>query len=113
MKRLYSIILLTVLLSGCDLLGPQYTEEDLVINGVLMHYYFSDTLEGAEQALKDEGITLNPPLKNATWALNTELSSVVKSAMTRHNATYSGTTYGGYIFINRKSGNNYYITSYY
>jgi len=96
-----------------------YTEDDVYVAslGVMMHYYFSTTPEGMEQAAFDNGITsIQPPIKNTAWVLNSSLDNNVKEAMNSKGATYSGTVYveGGYtvIAINKKSGGSWYYTIY-
>ena len=98
---------------------PPYTEEDVYISslGVMMHYYFSSTPEGIEQAAFDNGISyINPPIKNAAWTLNPSLDINVKNAMDSRGASYSGTVYveNGitYIIVNRKANGSWYSAQY-
>jgi hypothetical protein len=115
-----------VLVVGCDDddpskngLSKSYTEGDVYVAGagVMLHYYFSNTLEGIEQAAFDYGITyLDPPLKNAPWILNPDLDINVKNAMASRGVSYSGTVYmenrTKYFSVNRKNDNSYFFTSY-
>jgi hypothetical protein len=99
---------------------PPYTEEDVYISslGVMMHYYFSSTPEGIEQAAFDNGISyINPPIKNAAWTLNPSLDTNVKNAMDSRKVSYSGTVYVEdgitYIIVNRKANDgSWYSTLY-
>jgi len=112
-----------MLVVGCNNdstgLNNSYTEGDVYIAelNVMMHYYFSKTPEGIEQAAFDNGITsINPPIKNATWVLNPSLASNVKDAMNSRGASYSGTVYveGGItkIVVNRKNDGSWYSAFY-
>jgi len=83
----------------------------------MMHYYFSKTPEGIEQAAFDNGITsINPPIKNAAWEPNPVLDDNVKKAMDSRGASYSATVYveygTTYILVNRKANNSWYIAIY-
>jgi len=96
-----------------------YTEGDVYVaaKGVLMHYYFSNTPEGIEQAAFDNGISyFDPPIKNAPWELNPDLDINVKDAMDSRKVSYSATLYiehgFKYIIVNRKHNGSYYITGY-
>ena len=98
---------------------PPYTEGDVYFSslGVMMHYYFSSTPEGIEQAAFDNGISyIDPPIKNAPWILNPSLDTDVKNAMDSRKASYSATVYveGGitYIIVNRKANGSWYSTQY-
>jgi hypothetical protein len=130
-KKIYCIGMLVIALTfgilivGCDdnssssNSSKSYTEGDVYVtgSGVLLHYYFSNTPEGMEQAAFDNGISyMNPPIKNAQWTLNPGLDNNVKNAMDSRKASYSGTVYmeNGitYIIINRKNNGSWYITFY-
>jgi len=86
-----------------------YTEGDVNVvgQGVILHYYFSNTPKGIEQAAFDNGISyLDPPLKNAPWELNPDLDISVKNAMDSRKVAYSATFYidkgTKYFIVNRK-----------
>ncbi|MDR1836269.1 MAG: hypothetical protein LBQ89_01280 [Treponema sp.] len=124
-KKFWLGMLVIVLVFGmtvfcCDDGGVDthsYTEGDVNVEGVLMHYYFSKTPEGIEKAAFDNGISsINPPIKNAMWTLNPSLDINVKNAMDSRGATYSGTVYieGGvtYIYVNRKNSGSWYSALY-
>ena len=114
-----------MLVVGCDdgssssSSSKPYTEGDVYVtgSGVMLHYYFSNTLEGIEQAIFDYGISyLNPPLKNAPWVINPDLDINVINAMDSRKVSYSVTLYieNGirYIIVNRKNNGSWYITGY-
>jgi len=99
--------------------GKLYTEGDIYITDLsaILHYYFSNTPEGIEQAIFDNGIPyLNPPLKNATWALNSTLDNNVKNAMDSRGVSYSCTfsVQNGtvYLMVNKKANGSWYIAIY-
>jgi hypothetical protein len=109
------ILLALMVLVGCPTETEEditYTEGDVVVQGNVLHYYFSTSVEGLQKAVDDNHITLNPPLKNATWVLNPNLDNNVKQAMASKNASYCGTLYSGYLVANKKVDNNYYSTVY-
>jgi len=92
-----------------------YTEGDIYVTGVgvMLHYYFSNTPEGIEQAAFDNGISyINPPIKNAIWTLNPDLDINVKNAMDSRKVSYSATLYiengTRYIIVNRKDNGSWY-----
>jgi len=100
-----------------DIPNNSYVGGDVIVQGMSLYYYFANSVEGLQKAADDNGITLNPPLKNATWVLNTSLDNNVKQAMASRNASYCGTlvtvsAYEQYIIANKKVGNDYYITAY-
>jgi len=132
-KDLKSKILVMVLVFGIMVVGCAnnstetnnnasikfYTEGDIYVTGlgIILHYYFSNTIEGIEKAAFDIGISyLNPPIKNAPWILNPDLDINVKNAMESRGASYSGTFYiennTKYFVVNRKYNSSWYITSY-
>jgi len=70
--------------------SKSYTEGDVYVAGygAMLHYYFSNTPEGMEQAAFDNGITsINPPIKNAPWTLNPDLDINVRNAMDSRGAS--------------------------
>jgi len=114
-----------VLVVGCDDgssstgSNKTYTEGDVFVAGagVMLHYYFSNTPEGIEQAAFDNGITsITPPIKNAPWTLNPDLDNNVKNAMDSRNVSYSGAVYmedgNTRIAVNRKINGSWYTTIY-
>jgi len=131
MKKRYFFDMLIItlvfgmLVVGCDDSSSSsgsskpYTEGDVYVagSGVLLHYYFSNTPEGIEQAAFDNGISyFNPPLKNAQWELNLYLDINVKNAMDSRKVSYSATSYiengTRYILVNRKHNGSWYIAWY-
>jgi hypothetical protein len=127
MKNKFSTLLIFVLVIGLVLAGcsddtnensSSYTEDDVLVQGVLLHYYFAKEVEGIQRVVNQFGIVLNPPLANAPWVENPSLDQNVKNAMSKHGAQYSATYIpdgygGGNIYINRHYNNTYYITGYY
>jgi len=130
-KRFFLGMLVIVLVFGMSVVGcnngstssgssKSYTEGDVSITqlGVMMHYYFSNTPEGIEQAVFDNfNISyLNPPLKNAPWNLNPVLDIDVRNAMDSRNVSYSGTVYfengSTILVVNRKNNGSWYIAMY-
>jgi len=81
-----------------------------------LHYYFSKTPEGIEKAAHDMGISLDIPIKNATWELNPSLDINVKNAMDSRGVNYSGTVYvelgSKYLIVNRKNNGAWYSIAY-
>jgi hypothetical protein len=124
MKRLMGFVtVFALLVFGCEDpnsgTNKSYTEGDVYVSGlgVMMHYYFSSTPEGIEQAAFDNGISyINPPIKNAPWVLNPSLDINVKNAMDSRGASYSATVYielgTTYIIVNRKYNGAWYSTQY-
>jgi len=124
-KNFFMGILVMVLVFGMMVVGCEieptddYTEGDVFVtaSGVMLHYYFSKTLEGIEKAIYDNGIqNLNPTLRNTTWTLNPDLDSNVKKAMDSKEAKYScafySEAYRTYLIVNKKENNSWYTTAY-
>ncbi|MFP3043452.1 hypothetical protein LQZ19_16685 [Treponema primitia] len=113
------VLALGMVLIGCKTEAdpdPEYQEVDIALEtGFMYHYYFSNTVEGLEQALRNNGVNpslFNPPIINASWVLNTGLSQNVKNKMTELNCKYCGAYVSPYYIINKKEGTNYYFTAY-
>jgi hypothetical protein len=88
-----------------------YTEGDVYVSelGSMIHYYFSNDLEGIEFAASENGFRLSPNIRNAAYDLNPILSNDVKSAMTSRSAIYSLARIDLYITsCNKKVGDAYY-----
>jgi len=123
-KKNWLAMLVIVLVFGISVVGCEdatddtYTEGDVYVagSGVMLHYYFSKTLEGMNEAIKDLGISLDVPIKNAPWELNTSLDNNVKNAMDARGSLYSCTVFiengKKYLIVNRKDNGSWYGTSY-
>jgi hypothetical protein len=115
------MLVFVILVIGCKTEQEQelnsYTQADINVGGLLLHYYFSSTPEGIEKAAFDNGISyISPPIKNAMWELNPSLDINVKNAMDSRNVSYSATLFieSGiqYVIVNRKNNNLWYSTVY-
>lgn len=85
--------------------------ENIIIEGYgQLTYSLSNSLDEIENVIfLRSGKRVN--LSNANWSLNTlGLSQNVKTVMNRHNVNYSMTIVGNSIIVNKRDGNQWYVS---
>jgi hypothetical protein len=96
----------------------EYMEEEIYVENVgLLKYSLSNDLVVIVNAVADRaGYIIDDPINTVVWVLNTKLSENVKEAMIKHSMNYSMTIVSEgsvkIVMINRRMGNNWYITAY-